>query len=98
MQQLRRIKTGSTIEEDHMRNRQMVVHWIMANSSAIEKVKRDGKTFVRVKDTAAWHEAAGRLLAVVQKIIEEHRGTVSIESEAENGVKVSIKLPGHRKG
>ena len=34
-------------------------------------------------------------LAVVRKIIEEHRGTVSLESRLENGIKVSIKLPGN---
>ena len=28
--QLRRIRQGTTIEEDHMRNRQMIVHWLMA--------------------------------------------------------------------
>ena len=34
--QLRRIREGTQIEEDHMRNRQMVVRWLMANSNAIE--------------------------------------------------------------
>jgi len=28
--QLRRIREGTQIEEDHMRNRQMIVHWLMA--------------------------------------------------------------------
>jgi dipeptidyl-peptidase-3 len=68
LQQLRRIPEGEQIEEDHMRNRQMIVHWIMANSGAIEKVTRDGKTYLRVRDTKAWREATGRLLALVQKI------------------------------
>ena len=30
--QLRRVREGTTIEEDHMRNRQMIVHWLMANT------------------------------------------------------------------
>ena len=34
--QLRRVREGTQIEEDHMRNRQMIVHWLMANSNAIE--------------------------------------------------------------
>jgi dipeptidyl-peptidase-3 len=34
--QLRRIREGTQIEEDHMRNRQMIVQWLLANSSAIE--------------------------------------------------------------
>ena len=35
--QLRRIREGTQIEEDHMRNRQMIVRWLMANTKAIER-------------------------------------------------------------
>jgi dipeptidyl-peptidase III len=38
--QLRRIREGSQLEEDHMRNRQMIVHWLIANTSAIEVRRR----------------------------------------------------------
>jgi dipeptidyl-peptidase-3 len=69
--QLRRIKSGSTIEEDHMRNRQMVVHWLMDNTDAIEKQVRDGKTYYRVVDVDAWHIGVGRLLREVQRIKSE---------------------------
>ena len=48
--QLRRIREGTTIEEDHMRNRQMIVHWLMANTKAIEKRMRDGKTYYVMLD------------------------------------------------
>src|SRR5262249_34046277 len=41
--QLNRVKEGDQLEEDHMRNRQMVVRWIMANTRAIEVRRRDGK-------------------------------------------------------
>ena len=34
--QLRRVREGTQIEEDHMRNRQMIVRWLMANTKAIE--------------------------------------------------------------
>ena len=34
--QLRRMREGTTIEEDHMRNRQLIVHWLMAHTKAIE--------------------------------------------------------------
>ena len=43
--QLRRVREGTQIEEDHMRNRQMIVHWLMANTNAIEVRRRDGKTY-----------------------------------------------------
>ena len=35
--QLRRVREGTQIEEDHMRNRQMIVRWLMANTNAIER-------------------------------------------------------------
>ena len=43
--QLRRVREGTQIEEDHMRNRQMIVRWLMANTKAIETRVRDGKTY-----------------------------------------------------
>jgi dipeptidyl-peptidase-3 len=68
MLQLRRIRVGDQIEEDHMRNRQMIAHWILTNSKAIELREREGKHFYVVTDPVAWHEAAGRLLSEVQRI------------------------------
>lgn len=66
--QLRRIREGTTIEEDHMRNRQAIAHWLMANTSAIETRTRDGKTYYVMVDAAAFHEGVGRLLGEVQRI------------------------------
>ncbi len=69
--QLRRVREGSQLEEDHMRNRQMIVHWLMDNTSAIEERNRDGKTFYVMTDVAAFREGVGRLLADVQRIKSE---------------------------
>jgi dipeptidyl-peptidase III len=69
--QLRRVREGSTIEEDHMRNRQLIVHWLLANSTAIEVRRRDNKTYYVVVDVNAFREGAGRLLAEVQRIKSE---------------------------
>jgi dipeptidyl-peptidase-3 len=69
--QLRRIREGTQIEEDHMRNRQMIVQWLLANSSAIDVRTRDGKTYYTMVDARAFQEAAGRLLAEVQRIKAE---------------------------
>lgn len=66
--QLRRIREGTTIEEDHMRNRQMIVHWLMANTTAIDVRQRDGKTYYVMVDPAAFHEGVGRLLGEVQRV------------------------------
>ena len=48
--QLRRVREGTQIEEDHMRNRQMIVRWLMANSKAIDVRERDGKTYYVMVD------------------------------------------------
>ncbi|HTM24888.1 MAG TPA: hypothetical protein VL225_06825 [Vicinamibacterales bacterium] len=69
--QLRRVREGSQIEEDHMRNRQMVVGWLLANSRALEIRRRDGKTYYVVVDVKAFQEGVGRLLADVQRIKAE---------------------------
>ena len=69
--QLRRVREGTQIEEDHMRNRQMIVGWLMANSRAIDVRRRDGKTYYVMVDAEAFQEAAGRLLAEVQRIKAE---------------------------
>jgi dipeptidyl-peptidase-3 len=66
--QLRRVRQGTHIEEDHMRNRQMIVHWLMAHTAAIERRTRGGKTYYAMTDPKAFREGVGRLLAEVQRI------------------------------
>jgi dipeptidyl-peptidase III len=66
--QLRRVREGSQIEEDHMRNRQMIVRWLMANSPAIDVRTRDGKTYYVMTDPDAFRHGVARLLAEVQRI------------------------------
>jgi len=69
--QLRRVRQGTQIEEDHMRNRQMIVAWLMANTKAIEVRSRDGKTYYVMTDPVAYRAGVGRLLAEVQRIKAE---------------------------
>ena len=69
--QLRRVREGSQIEEDHMRNRQMIVRWLMDNTKAIEVRERDAKTYYAMVDWKAFQEGVGRLLAEVQRIKAE---------------------------
>ena len=66
--QLRRVRDGSQLEEDHMRNRQMVVRWLIANTKAVEVRHRDGKTYYVMTDAGAFREGVGKLLAEVQRI------------------------------
>ena len=69
--QLRRVREGTTLEEDHMRNRQLIVNWLIAHTTAIEVRRRDDKTYYVLVDPQAFREGAGRLLAEVQRIKSE---------------------------
>ena len=71
MTQLTRIKPGNLIEEAHMRNRALIAHWCLDHGNAVEMVKRDGKTFVRINDYAELRRLIARLLAEIQRIKSE---------------------------
>ena len=90
--QLRRVREGTQIEEDHMRNRQMIVRWLMANSKAIDVRERDGKTFYVMVDPKAFTEGVGRLLAEVQRIKAEGDYEASRKLFETYGVHFDAKL------
>ena len=90
--QLRRIREGTQIEEDHMRNRQMIVRWLMAHSAAIEERTRDGKTFYVMVDAAAFHEGVARLLADVQRMKAEGEYDTAKQLFEEYGVHFDAAL------
>jgi dipeptidyl-peptidase-3 len=77
--QLRRVRIGSQLEEDHMRNRQAIVHWLLANTRAIDVRRREEKTYFVVVDTNAFHDGVGKLLAEVQRIKSEGDYTAAKE-------------------
>ena len=69
--QLRRIGTKDQLEEDHMKNRQLIAHYIMKNSNAVSTTVRDGKTYYHVVDFNKAHETIGVLLAELMRIKAE---------------------------
>jgi dipeptidyl-peptidase-3 len=69
--QLRRVREGTQLEEDHMRNRQMIVHWLIDNTTAIQVRQRDARTYYVMTDAAPFREGVARLLAEVQRIWAE---------------------------
>jgi dipeptidyl-peptidase-3 len=66
--QLRRVREGSQLEEDHMRNRQMIVNWLREHTAAIDVRRRDGHTFYVMVDPVQFREGVGQLLGEVQRI------------------------------
>ncbi len=70
--QLRRIPKGNTIEEDHERDRQLIVNYIRDKvPGAIEQFDRNGKTYIQVKDYQKMRQGVGMLLAELMRIKAE---------------------------
>ena len=90
--QLRRVREGTQIEEDHMRNRQMIVRWLMANTKAIEERTRDGKRYLVMVDPVAFHEGVSRLLAEVQRIKSEGDAAAAAKLFDTHGIHFDAKL------
>ena len=75
MTQLVRIEEGKDIEEAHMRNRQLIANWVLANvdpkQPEVEIIERDGKHYLRVNDYEGLRKLFGQLLAIIQGITSE---------------------------
>ena len=74
MTQMVRLKLGDDIEEDHMRNRQLVAKWAYEKGKSdkvIEFVEKDKKTFVRINDYVKLRVLFGELLREIQRIKSE---------------------------
>ncbi|HUA19604.1 MAG TPA: hypothetical protein VMB25_12730 [Bryobacteraceae bacterium] len=69
--QLRRIPKGDTLEEDHDRDRQLIVNYIRDKTDAIAEVKRDGKTYLEIRDFGKMRQGVGQLLAELMRIKAE---------------------------
>ena len=69
--QLMRNPTGDTIEEDHQRNRQLIVNYIMDKTGGISRVERNGKTYFELTDFARMREGVGMLLSELMRIKAE---------------------------
>lgn len=88
--QLQRIEPGEVIEEDHMRNRQLVALWAYEHgkgNNIIERVLRNGKTYFVVRDYNALRKLFGELLREVQRIKSEgdyEAGKALVESYGVN--------------
>jgi dipeptidyl-peptidase-3 len=69
--QLRRVREGTQLEEVHMRNRQAIVNWLLANTEAISVRVRDGKTFHVLESVERFRLGVGEMLREVQRIKSE---------------------------
>lgn len=95
MKQLRRIEPGKDIEESHMRNRQLIASWAYEKGKAdnvIEKLKREGKTYFKVRDYEKLRVLFGELLREIQRIKSEGDYNAGKNLVETYGVKVDQAL------
>jgi len=74
MTQLTRIEPGKTIEQAHMRCRQLIAGWayeLGKTDHVIQMAEKDGKSYVRINNHSALKEIFGRMLAEIQRIKSE---------------------------
>jgi dipeptidyl-peptidase-3 len=72
LMQLRSIRRGDTVEEDHQRDRQLIVNFIRARiPDAIEQFDREGKTYIRIRDYQKVRQGVGILLSELMRIKAE---------------------------
>lgn len=93
--QMTRIKLGDNIEEDHMRNRQLVAAWAYEKGKAenvIEKKMKDGKTFFVVNDYNKLSTLFGELLRETQRITSEGDYNAAKNLVENYGVKIDKTL------
>jgi dipeptidyl-peptidase-3 len=69
--QLRAIPKGDAIEEDHQRDRQMIVNYIADKTGAIAHLNRGGKEYIAVTDFQKMRRGVGMLLAELMRIKAE---------------------------
>jgi len=69
--QLRRVPKGDTLEEDHDRDRQLIVNYIRDKTGAIAEETRGGKTYIVIRDFQKMRQGVGQLLAELMRIKAE---------------------------
>jgi dipeptidyl-peptidase-3 len=102
MTQLVRIQPNCQIEEAHMRNRAIIAHWCLEQSSywakifgmppAMELVKKDGKTQLLINDYPTLRQYIGQLLAEVQRIKSEGDTEAARKLVEKYGVEIDSEL------
>lgn len=95
MTQLTRLNLGDDVEEAHMRNRQWVSAWVFEkgkDANVIEKVKKDGKTYLKINDYDKLRELFGDLLKETQRIKSEGDFDAAKNLVENYGVKVDQEI------
>jgi dipeptidyl-peptidase-3 len=95
MLQLNRVEIGKSIEEAHMRNRQLISRWVLEKgktAKVVELIKKDGKTYVQINDYMKLRTLFGELLKEIQRIKSQGDFAAGQALVENYGVKVDQEL------
>lgn len=92
LSQLRRLQPGEQLEEDHMRNRQLIAKWALDNGQVIKQVRHEGNTYFRITDYEGLRNLFAQLLVEVQRIKSEGDYAAAKALVEDYGVKVDAEL------
>jgi dipeptidyl-peptidase-3 len=95
MTQLRRIESGKTIEQAHMRGRALVAYWVYEKGqpdNVISMEMKDGKTYVVINDYQKLRNLFGGLLKEIQRITSEGDYEAARELVETYGVQIDQEL------
>lgn len=95
LMQLARVQPGKDIVQAHMRCRKMIAEWVMEKaipSQAMRYAKRNGKSFVEIKDYKKIQELIGTMLKEVQRIKSTGDYAAAQEMVEKYGVKIDPSL------
>jgi len=95
MLQLNRLDPGKNVEEAHMRNRQIIAHWVFEKGqkeNVISKLSKDGKTYFKINDYNKLRELFGQLLKEIQRIKSEGDYSAASALVENFGVKADQEL------
>lgn len=90
--QLRRVPIGGRVEEDHMRNRQLIVLWLLDNQAGVHIEKKNGRTFYVVDSIEKFRDGCGKLLAEIMRIKAEGDFKAGKALVEKYGVKIGATL------
>jgi len=89
---LRLVREGQVLEDDHMRAEHLIVGYLRQISGAVEQVRREGKTYLRIRDLGAMRRGVGELLAEVQRIKGEGDYAAARRLVERFGLRIDPKL------
>ncbi|HEB52099.1 MAG TPA: peptidase M49 [bacterium] len=90
--QLRRVPLGERVEEDHMRNRQLIVLYLLDHGYGVHVEKKDGKTFYVVDSIEKYREGCGKLLGEIMRIKAEGDFAAGKALVEKYGIKIDRSL------